>query len=365
VPLCVVVAISVATRSSSFSGHSAPSGCTFGNQSAVPSRCGPRVLEKLGLHVFPLLSAEECGDLVRAAETAGKRHGWQTERHKKYATTDLEVRAIPELWALIQPFLGKVTQRAEETLGDVLGSTDNVSLKFHDLFLVRYEADGQQGLDMHEDGSQVTFQVTLSMDTVDFTGGGTLFELPNCRVQPTVGVALVFPGHFRHAGLPITLGRRYVLVGFSRPATVSAEYSHPHLSFQYPYKISFTSSLGPCLDQDYDGIHLLVDVDWWGSPRDTFTIHVEDSPEGSTKTALVWIKRQPALISGSDTLVSNTRQLYLSLGDYSSALLEYLELNRLILLAVPPGSPLDSWTLGSCERTSKIVPQFLLQSHSA
>jgi predicted 2-oxoglutarate/Fe(II)-dependent dioxygenase YbiX len=59
-------------------------------------------------------------------------------------------------------------------------------------------------------------KVPLNQAGADFTGGGTFFYEGQCVVSVPMGGLLLFPGNEYHAGVPITSGTRYLLVGFSR-----------------------------------------------------------------------------------------------------------------------------------------------------
>jgi len=47
-----------------------------------------------------------------------------------------------------------------------------------------------------------------------YQGGGTRFEETGLVLRPDVGHVVCFPGSLRHAGHPITKGRRYVIAAF-------------------------------------------------------------------------------------------------------------------------------------------------------
>ena len=88
--------------------------------------------------------------------------------------------------------------------------------RFRDLFFVKYEAveGGQRSVGLHRDGSSLSFNVLLN-DAGDFRGGGTYFDHPvNRTFKIGKGEVLVHSGKRSHAGVEITAGRRYLLVGF-------------------------------------------------------------------------------------------------------------------------------------------------------
>jgi predicted 2-oxoglutarate/Fe(II)-dependent dioxygenase YbiX len=82
-----------------------------------------------------------------------------------------------------------------------------------DIFVVKYDMNGQQELESHSDGSNITISIMLS-DTKDYMGGGTHFESDQTVYYLEKGDILIHNGKDRHAGLKITKGTRYVLVMF-------------------------------------------------------------------------------------------------------------------------------------------------------
>lgn len=82
-------------------------------------------------------------------------------------------------------------------------------------FVVRYITTGQHALRPHHDASTVTTVTTLSSE---FEGGGARFTRYNCsHISHTLGMTALHPGKLthQHEGLPITSGKRYILVSFN------------------------------------------------------------------------------------------------------------------------------------------------------
>jgi predicted 2-oxoglutarate/Fe(II)-dependent dioxygenase YbiX len=65
---------------------------------------------------------------------------------------------------------------------------------------------------MHRDGSFLSFNILLS-HAADFEGGGTYFD-DGLTAYLEQGDILIHSSKIKHAGLPITKGTRYLLVGF-------------------------------------------------------------------------------------------------------------------------------------------------------
>ena len=73
-----------------------------------------------------------------------------------------------------------------------------------------------------ERGRHCAWQVLLSSPE-DFEGGGTFFESGGETVAPQQGEMVSHHGGLRHASVPTTAGRRYILVAFLRgPSLVVA-----------------------------------------------------------------------------------------------------------------------------------------------
>ena len=81
---------------------------------------------------------------------------------------------------------------------------------------------------MHKDHHALSIVIPLSCPKKHFTGGGTAFwsqshpvqgmDRPSLILKPTPGTALLWGGRVSHQGMPITSGRRVVLVAsFSGP----------------------------------------------------------------------------------------------------------------------------------------------------
>ena len=83
-------------------------------------------------------------------------------------------------------------------------------------FIVKYSMDGQKKLRPHHDSSSYTVNIALN-NPDEYEGGGTHFiktdyTKKNCQM----GTMLLHPGRVTHyhQGLPITKGKRYILVAF-------------------------------------------------------------------------------------------------------------------------------------------------------
>jgi predicted 2-oxoglutarate/Fe(II)-dependent dioxygenase YbiX len=162
----------------------------------------------------PLLSAAQCAAVIAEAEAhAASRGGWATARHYAVPTTDVPLRSLGASRALLLEAIGAAVAPALRAAHGV----PSASLRVHDAFVVRYDAEaGQASLPRHADQSH--FSLTLALNAPpSFAGGGTHFPdmAPHvAAVLPPPGHAVLFPGALQHAGAPITAGVRYIVAAF-------------------------------------------------------------------------------------------------------------------------------------------------------
>jgi hypothetical protein len=165
--------------------------------------------ENSSVHVYQrqLLSRAEADDVVRLVKEHTDVYGWTTARHRAYRTDDIAVHQIRAL----QPLEALLRERMHPFLEEKYGRGGQVQVV--DLFVVKYAPEARSGLDLHQDGGQVSFNCLLSHEDA-FEGGGTF--IPSASKDTFFmgqGQALVHPGSMQHQGVPITKGVRYVLVG--------------------------------------------------------------------------------------------------------------------------------------------------------
>lgn len=160
-----------------------------------------------------VFTKDECTALVEVVEEAVcRRGGWETERHGAYPTTDIAVGALPP--AMAKRVVADVNERVITPAALARGFGPG-HLACRDLFFVKYEAasGAQAGLARHTDGSVLSFNVLLN-DPVEFDGGGTYFTHLGRAESTGQGGCVLHDGKLEHAGVPITRGKRMLMVGF-------------------------------------------------------------------------------------------------------------------------------------------------------
>ena len=153
------------------------------------------------------LEPEKCDYIINQAEKNGN---WTKNRHENYPTTDIPIDNIEGLGEIKDTLMEKLSKEIQSyyCLGE-----DSVISPF-DLFVVKYETNGQSSLDIHRDASEFSFILLLS-DPQDFTGGGTYYQEKDILIQPkNKGAMTVHFGKVKHGGNKITEGVRYIMIGF-------------------------------------------------------------------------------------------------------------------------------------------------------
>ena len=142
-------------------------------------------------------------------EYASKNNGWMTNRHKIYSTTDIPVENIQTIFKFI---LTSFSETIIKKIKNNYDLDDNTIISINDLFVVKYEYDKQNYLELHTDISSISVNILLS-DTSDFEGGGTFFE-DGLTISLKQGDMLFHSSKVKHSGKKILYGKRYVLVFF-------------------------------------------------------------------------------------------------------------------------------------------------------
>ena len=165
----------------------------------------------------PIISKIECQRVIQVAEGYAKKHGWTTSRHYAVPTTDIPLHELSDLqswfygvWTKrIRPLL-----RKQFKLTTARSSSLNRDVFIHDVFVVRYDANGgQRNLPPHYDESTHSFIIALN---TDYEGGGTyIYALKNALKPAVAGGMLSFcGGELNHSGDTVVKGTRYIIVAF-------------------------------------------------------------------------------------------------------------------------------------------------------
>jgi hypothetical protein len=150
-----------------------------------------------------------CSWIINECENYAKDNGgWTKKRHKNYPTTDLPVESVKSIFGFVFQSLKLLSEKIKHSYG----LTDEINIDYSDLFIVKYKANDQSFLEIHKDGSFLSFNILLS-NPRDFEGGGTYFD-DGLIMKGEQGDLIIHTSKMNHSGLPITKGTRYLLVGF-------------------------------------------------------------------------------------------------------------------------------------------------------
>lgn len=154
--------------------------------------------------VISLLDEKQCNLLIHDANCNAKNsNGWMLRRHDNYPTTDMELKNI-QSFPIVNNRLHIILSAVEKQFdvpSDILRVTD--------LFIARYDANKQNSLKRHTDGSEYSFVIALNDD---FEGGGT--RINNKNIKLGTGECLIFCGKNYHSGIKVVSGVRYIIAGF-------------------------------------------------------------------------------------------------------------------------------------------------------
>lgn len=154
-------------------------------------------------------NSDICNWIIYESEKyASNNGGWTTKRHINYPTTDIPVHLINS----ISTFIFQSSINICNFIKESYQIPNEMGLDIQDLFIVKYEHDKQNFLEPHKDGSFISFNILLTNPS-DFEGGGTEFE-DGLITKNMQGDLFIHSSLITHSGIPITKGKRYLLVGF-------------------------------------------------------------------------------------------------------------------------------------------------------
>jgi hypothetical protein len=159
-------------------------------------------------HINNFLNTNTCEWIIEESENYANENGWTNSRHVNYPTTDIPTIKISSINSFIKFIERKIILKINKLYNFNL----RYSVTRNDSFIVKYDSNYQKYLALHEDGSFMSYQILLNNST-EFEGGGTFFD-DGLTFFPEQGDLIIHHSKFKHAGLDITKGNRYLLVGF-------------------------------------------------------------------------------------------------------------------------------------------------------
>lgn len=160
------------------------------------------------VYCFPLFTPLFCKEIIEEAEHYGQ---WTNYRHKDHPPIDIMLNSFGfnEIYSrVLREYLYPLFYHKYQLQGEILKNLISQN------FVVRYLAEQQGHLGLHNDGSHISMIVTLN---TDFEGGGTIFpKFKKLIKHEQPGYASIHPGFigYLHGARPVTKGKRYILASF-------------------------------------------------------------------------------------------------------------------------------------------------------
>lgn len=160
-------------------------------------------------HIKNVITPEIGKWIIEESEEYAFNFGWTTQRHNNYPTTDIEVKNIK---SVLRFFNILFNHKIKNIIRKSYNLNNDVEFNINDIFVVKYNEKQQSFLEMHNDGTFLSFNILLNSQN-DFEGGGTMFE-DGIIMNSNCGDLLLHSSLIKHSGLQVYKGTRYVLVCF-------------------------------------------------------------------------------------------------------------------------------------------------------
>lgn len=145
--------------------------------------------------------------IINEAENYAQQNKWKTDRHEHYPTVDNEFTKNWKHYHIIEHLIMDKIYKEIVKLYNVKYN----QIGINEIFVVKYDMNGQKKLEEHKDGSEFSFILALNDE---YQGGGTYFTEIKKHISLETGDCLIFSGQNTHKGVQITSGNRYILTGF-------------------------------------------------------------------------------------------------------------------------------------------------------
>ena len=173
------------------------------------------------IYSFPLFSQDFCTEIMERADKYGKWSNGNNEHNdprlgKNYyenvPTVDIqlfELQMDKQWYEIVFSYIAPMAKFLYNNY-----KTKDINLAF----IVKYTVENQAALAPHHDASTYTINVALNRGNgVDYNGGGCRFIRQNFILRnQEPGMCSIHAGRLTayHEGLPVTFGKRYILVSF-------------------------------------------------------------------------------------------------------------------------------------------------------
>lgn len=187
-----------------------------------------------------MFTPEESDAMVQEIKDSveSNKLAWTEKRHNMYATRDIQIVYHSDYTGeeRLQKHAPLTSLNAKNALDskmvkeyqDMFNLSKEYPITYQEAFVVHYSPEKQKSLNVHTDGSPLSFVCALNDD---FEGGGTHFPYLDTSCIPKKGECCLFSGQQHHEGLETLNGERYILTGFVNhgpPMDVCGEHFMEH-----------------------------------------------------------------------------------------------------------------------------------------
>ena len=173
------------------------------------------IMKEIGNNIskVKIFSETFCEEIIKLTNNKGWSKGGESYFDKRlggkesHPTQDIHLNEIElqDMWKwIVDNYISKLVWNKYKY------STKNINISF----VVKYDMEGQKSLRNHHDSSTYTINICLNKD---FEGGGCHFIKDDLKIiNKDIGTMILHPGKLTHyhSGLPITSGKRFILVSF-------------------------------------------------------------------------------------------------------------------------------------------------------
>jgi hypothetical protein len=165
-----------------------------------------------GVFIHKFITPYICSELIRLCEDHNIWTIGQRKNHDGYnvkddlPAEDTFLNSIPEAAAIYEASIAQVVR---EAVSSIAHEVHNYTQQYP--WIARYTPERIPGLQVHTDNSDITLIISLNNQ---FEGGGTYFPKLRLKVTPRPGYGILFYSKMPHRSVPVTSGKRYILVEF-------------------------------------------------------------------------------------------------------------------------------------------------------
>lgn len=173
------------------------------------------------IYNFQLFNEQFCKDIIQIAESYGKWYKVDSDNkdsrlgdnyYENVPTVDIHLFEI----SMQKPWEKIVELYIAPVVSYLYDNYKTIGINMS--FIVKYDTINQKSLQPHHDASTYTVNVALNAGNgIDYDGGGCRFIRQNYVLKnQNPGMCCIHPGRLTayHEGLPVTSGKRYILVSF-------------------------------------------------------------------------------------------------------------------------------------------------------